>query len=46
MSSAASRAAKVPGAVSPLSKRIVAAWVLTDIIWGALFVYVQRREKR
>jgi hypothetical protein len=32
-------------AVDPLSKRIVFSWIATDIIWAALFIYVQKREK-
>ena len=29
----------------PISKRIVFSWIATDIIWAALFVYAQKREK-
>jgi hypothetical protein len=28
-----------------LSKRIVVSWVATDIIWAALFIYVQKRNQ-
>jgi hypothetical protein len=28
-----------------LSKRIVFSWIATDIIWAALFIYVQRRQQ-
>jgi hypothetical protein len=31
--------------MDPLSKRIVACWIATDIIWASLFVYVQKRAK-
>jgi hypothetical protein len=31
--------------LSPLVKRIVFAWVATDLIWGALFAWVLKREK-
>jgi hypothetical protein len=31
--------------VDPLSKRIVAGWILTDIIWASLFIYVQKRQQ-
>jgi hypothetical protein len=31
--------------VSPLSKRIVFSWIATDVIWAALFIYVQKREQ-
>jgi hypothetical protein len=31
-------------AVDPLSKRIVISWIATDIIWGALFIWTQRRK--
>jgi hypothetical protein len=31
--------------LSPLAKRIVVAWIATDVIWGALFVYVLKREQ-
>jgi hypothetical protein len=30
--------------VEPLSKRIVLSWIATDVIWAALFIYVQRRR--
>jgi hypothetical protein len=30
--------------VDPISKRIVFSWIATDIIWGALFVYVLKRQ--
>ena len=29
--------------MDPLSKRIVVAWIATDIIWASLFIYVQKR---
>ena len=32
--------------MSPLSKRIVFSWIATDIIWAALFIYVQKQEGR
>ena len=32
-------------AMSPLAKRIVFSWVATDLIWGALLVYVLKRDK-
>jgi hypothetical protein len=28
-----------------LSKRIVAAWIATDLIWASLFIYVQKRAQ-
>jgi hypothetical protein len=31
--------------MSPLAKRIVFSWIATDFIWGALLVYVLKREK-
>jgi hypothetical protein len=31
--------------MDPPSKRIVACWIATDIIWASLFVYVQKRAK-
>jgi hypothetical protein len=31
--------------VDELSKRIVAAWSVTDIIWASLFIYVQKRAQ-
>jgi hypothetical protein len=31
--------------MSPVSKRIVLSWIATDIIWAALFIYVERRSK-
>jgi hypothetical protein len=31
--------------MDPLSKRIVACWIATDLIWASLFVYVQKRAK-
>ncbi len=30
----------------PISKRIVLAWIATDIIWASLFIYVEKRNKR
>jgi hypothetical protein len=30
----------------PISKRIVASWIATDIIWASLFIYVEKRLKR
>jgi hypothetical protein len=30
--------------VDALSKRIVFSWIATDIIWGALFIWVQRQS--
>jgi hypothetical protein len=26
-------------------KRIVMSWIATDLIWAALFIYVQKRRK-
>jgi hypothetical protein len=31
--------------MSPLAKRIVFSWIATDFIWGALLVYVLKREQ-
>jgi hypothetical protein len=31
--------------VDPLSKRIVFSWIATDIIWAALFIYVQKSQQ-
>jgi hypothetical protein len=31
--------------MSPLAKRIIASWIVTDFIWGALLVYVLKREQ-
>jgi hypothetical protein len=31
--------------MDPLSRRIIACWIATDIIWASLFVYVQKRAK-
>jgi hypothetical protein len=31
--------------MSPLSKRIILSWIATDIIWGSLFTYVEKRQK-
>ena len=31
--------------MDPLSKRVVFSWIATDIVWAALFVYVQKRER-
>jgi hypothetical protein len=31
--------------MDPLSKRIVFAWIATDIVWAALFIWVQRRNR-
>jgi hypothetical protein len=30
--------------MDPVSKRIVLSWIATDIIWAALFIYVQKGE--
>jgi hypothetical protein len=30
----------------PISKRIVFSWIATDIIWAALFIYVEKHFKR
>ena len=32
--------------MEPLSKRIVACWIATDIIWASLFVYVQKQAQK
>ena len=32
--------------MDPLSKRIVFSWIATDIIWGALFIYVQKQNEK
>lgn len=32
--------------MDPLSKRVVLPWVAADIIWAALFAYVQKRERK
>ena len=29
-----------------LSKRIVACWIATDIIWASLFIYVQKQTHK
>jgi hypothetical protein len=29
--------------MDPVSKRIVLSWIATDIIWAALFIYIQKR---
>jgi hypothetical protein len=29
-----------------LSKRIVACWIATDIIWGSLFIYVHKQAQK
>jgi hypothetical protein len=31
--------------MNPLSKRIVFSWIATDIIWTALFIYIQKRNQ-
>jgi hypothetical protein len=31
--------------VSSLSKRIVLSWIASDVLWAALFIWVQKREK-
>jgi hypothetical protein len=31
--------------MDPLSKRIVFSWIATDIIWAALFIYVQKTRQ-
>jgi hypothetical protein len=31
--------------MSPISKRIVLSWILTDIVWALLFIYVEKRQK-
>jgi hypothetical protein len=30
----------------PLSKRVVLSWIVTDVIWASLFIYVEKRNKR
>jgi hypothetical protein len=30
--------------MDPRSKRIVMSWIATDVIWAALFIYVQKRQ--
>jgi hypothetical protein len=30
----------------PISKRVVLAWIATDVIWASLFIYVEKRTKR
>jgi hypothetical protein len=30
--------------MSPLAKRVIASWIATDLIWGALLVFVLKRE--
>jgi hypothetical protein len=32
--------------MEPLSKRIVACWIATDIIWASLFIYVQKQAQK
>jgi hypothetical protein len=32
--------------MDPISKRIVACWIATDIIWGSLFIYVQKQAQK
>jgi hypothetical protein len=32
--------------MSPLSKRIVASWIATDIIWASLFIHVEKRHEK
>ena len=32
--------------MDPLTRRIVLSWIATDIIWGALFFYALKRERR
>jgi hypothetical protein len=32
--------------VSPLAKRIVACWIVTDVAWCTLLVRVLRREQQ
>ena len=29
-----------------LSKRIVACWIATDIVWASLFTYVQKQAQK
>lgn len=31
--------------MSPLAKRIIASWVVTDLIWGSLLIYVLKRDQ-
>ena len=31
--------------MSPLAKRILFAWIATDVAWLALFVYALKRER-
>jgi hypothetical protein len=31
--------------MDPLSKRIVVAWIATDIIWASLLIWVQKRNR-
>jgi hypothetical protein len=31
--------------MSPLAKRILASWIATDFIWGALLIYVLKQEQ-
>jgi hypothetical protein len=31
--------------MDPISKRIVFSWIATDIIWAALFIFVQKRAR-
>ena len=32
--------------MDPPSKRIVACWIATDIVWASLFVYVQKQAQK
>jgi hypothetical protein len=32
--------------MEPLSKRIVACWIATDIIWASLVIYVQKQAQK
>ena len=32
--------------MDPPSKRIVACWIATDIVWASLFVYVQTQAQK
>jgi hypothetical protein len=32
-------------AMSPVAKRIMFAWIATDMIWASLFIYVLKREQ-
>jgi hypothetical protein len=32
--------------MDPVSRRIVFSWIATDIIWAALFIYVQGLRER